>query len=282
MIDNKKMIQCSTCKVQFAKDAKICPHCGARNKRQSLINSVVWLVAILVLLGFFLSRCGKQNDTEQALAPPSNTQVASESEAQSETEDRPEPDSSQEPEPIPEPDLEPEIIEIMIASNRVAALNSNVTPIEPIAFSRGDFDLRLEGIMFTARNNNSGTTRVVMGIPNLGFDAGFAIGFNYARTDLGNRDALLALFVSITPNEAITSPRDVPEIPRIVAPGILDDREVSAVFIANTVEDAIATVGQLAYGIILYGVYSDSEYFYLTIDGVIHRLAASSLTYITD
>jgi uncharacterized protein (UPF0212 family) len=42
-----KLIKCITCSAEIAKNAKVCPHCGAKIKRTSTFT---WLVLIFILI----------------------------------------------------------------------------------------------------------------------------------------------------------------------------------------------------------------------------------------
>ena len=44
---SEKMCECKTCKQQIARNAKTCPHCGAKNKKA---NPVIWVIVAIVAL----------------------------------------------------------------------------------------------------------------------------------------------------------------------------------------------------------------------------------------
>ena len=50
---NKNLTECKICGAQIAKSAKVCPSCGGKNKKKSLIKIIIPLVIILVLGGVF-------------------------------------------------------------------------------------------------------------------------------------------------------------------------------------------------------------------------------------
>lgn len=47
----KKMIQCKTCNAEIARNAKICPKCGAKNKNKKGLIIIGSLIAIFILIG---------------------------------------------------------------------------------------------------------------------------------------------------------------------------------------------------------------------------------------
>jgi len=61
-----KMIHCKTCNMEIAKSAKICPACGAKNKKSFYTKWWVWAIAIVVIIGIATSQGnGSPNSTAQ-------------------------------------------------------------------------------------------------------------------------------------------------------------------------------------------------------------------------
>lgn len=48
---SEKMHECKTCKQQIARSAKVCPHCGAKNKKVNpLLVGIIGLVALIIII----------------------------------------------------------------------------------------------------------------------------------------------------------------------------------------------------------------------------------------
>lgn len=54
----EKMYECKTCKQQIARSAKVCPHCGAKNKKAPILA----VIAGIVLLVIIVSAAGGNNE----------------------------------------------------------------------------------------------------------------------------------------------------------------------------------------------------------------------------
>ena len=66
-----KLIKCKTCGGEIAKTAKVCPHCGAKNKYQSPAQAVGCLIVLLLVLAGFGSLSDKKDEiknVEKALS----------------------------------------------------------------------------------------------------------------------------------------------------------------------------------------------------------------------
>lgn len=61
MSENKKMKVCKSCGEEIAKSAKVCPHCGAKNKKPSLL---LIICIVLVILGLAVS-CSGRGESEK-------------------------------------------------------------------------------------------------------------------------------------------------------------------------------------------------------------------------
>ena len=85
---SKKMVSCRTCGADIAKSAKVCPSCGAKNKKPIYKRWWVWVLVFVIVAGMF----GSSGDTDQveASAPTAPTQT------------EPAPVAPVEPEPEPE------------------------------------------------------------------------------------------------------------------------------------------------------------------------------------
>ncbi len=55
----EKMYECKTCKQQIARNAKVCPHCGAKNKKANPIFAVIAGIIVLVII---ISATGGNNE----------------------------------------------------------------------------------------------------------------------------------------------------------------------------------------------------------------------------
>lgn len=47
---SKKMLVCKTCGQEIAKNAKVCPHCGAKNKARVPVFAIIAVVVILIII----------------------------------------------------------------------------------------------------------------------------------------------------------------------------------------------------------------------------------------
>ncbi len=64
---NKNLTTCKTCGAQMAKSAKVCPSCGGKNKKQSLIKIIIPLVIFLVLGCLYAIKVMNVNTSEAIL-----------------------------------------------------------------------------------------------------------------------------------------------------------------------------------------------------------------------
>lgn len=55
MNKNKKLTKCKTCNQYIARSAKVCPYCGAKNKKSLFKRWWFWVLIVLVLLSFVSS-----------------------------------------------------------------------------------------------------------------------------------------------------------------------------------------------------------------------------------
>lgn len=69
-----KMVPCRSCGEQIAKSAKVCPHCGAKNKK----NTVLWVIVVILVIGFIVGAFGGGSDNptkvngDESNIPPAN------------------------------------------------------------------------------------------------------------------------------------------------------------------------------------------------------------------
>lgn len=98
MAKSAKMTVCKTCNNPIAANAKVCPHCGAKNKKPFFKRGWFILLLVIVVLAAVLRACGDGRDSGKASggeAPVNNTL----------------PENTKAPaptEPAEEPDTEPE------------------------------------------------------------------------------------------------------------------------------------------------------------------------------
>lgn len=64
---NKNLVTCKTCGAQMAKSAKVCPSCGGKNKKKSLVKIIIPLVIILVLGSLYVIKIMNVNASEAIL-----------------------------------------------------------------------------------------------------------------------------------------------------------------------------------------------------------------------
>jgi RNA polymerase subunit RPABC4/transcription elongation factor Spt4 len=50
MEDNKNIIKCKTCGADIAKKAKVCPACGAKNKKPVMRRPGIWVLIVIVII----------------------------------------------------------------------------------------------------------------------------------------------------------------------------------------------------------------------------------------
>ena len=79
-MSNKKMTTCKTCGKEMAKNAKVCPNCGAKNKKP-----IPWFIAIIVVIVIIViasggksgskSKSDSNNSAAESIAAESTTQA---------------------------------------------------------------------------------------------------------------------------------------------------------------------------------------------------------------
>lgn len=89
---SKKMVSCRTCGADIAKNAKVCPSCGAKNKKPIYKRWRLWAIVLVLVIGMF-GGSGEEGQVE-ASTPSASTPS------------QPEPAPSAPVEPTPEPVIE--------------------------------------------------------------------------------------------------------------------------------------------------------------------------------
>jgi RecJ-like exonuclease len=71
------MVNCKICGKEIAKSAKVCPHCGAKNKKPIYKRIWVWLLGVIIVFGGLMS-CGSEdtstNDTNSSYSESENAE----------------------------------------------------------------------------------------------------------------------------------------------------------------------------------------------------------------
>ena len=70
-----KMISCKTCGAEIAKSAKVCPNCGAKNKKHKALGIVLTVFGVLILIG---ALSGGNSGPEKVGDDPNSTGVQNE------------------------------------------------------------------------------------------------------------------------------------------------------------------------------------------------------------
>lgn len=89
-----KMINCKTCGAEIAANAKVCPKCGAKNKKPIYKKWWFYVLIVLILAGIF----GRTPSSSSSSTVPSSSKAAS---VQTEAQTKPAAEAT--PKPTPEP-----------------------------------------------------------------------------------------------------------------------------------------------------------------------------------
>ena len=157
----------------------------------------------------------------------------------------------------------------------VPELREQVTPVDPFDISVDGLDYQVIGCAFGSQDS-----KVDLGLDTESIGMAFAVGVRTGATNLGNKDAMLAIYLSVAPSASIVSPRDVASASLEVA--VVDDRGDSGKFIINTLNGVSPTIGSASFGMALFGVYSDSAYFDISLDDTVVRLYTDSVPYLSN
>lgn len=103
-MSSKKMISCRTCGADIAKSAKVCPSCGAKNKKPIYKRWWLWVLVLLLVIGMMPG-----GETDQVKA------------------DAPDPAPSEKIEPTPDPEIE---YQVFTVKQLVDDLNANALKAE--------------------------------------------------------------------------------------------------------------------------------------------------------
>lgn len=77
-----KMIKCKTCGEEIAKSARVCPKCGAKQKRHTILGIILIIVGIFAIIG---ALSGNDNPTKVGeTEKPQSSTTGADSEAQTE------------------------------------------------------------------------------------------------------------------------------------------------------------------------------------------------------
>lgn len=68
-----KLIKCKSCEAEIAKDAKTCPHCGAKNKKPIFKKWWFWAIIIVALI----SSCSSDSDIENETNTENDVSISS-------------------------------------------------------------------------------------------------------------------------------------------------------------------------------------------------------------
>ncbi len=63
---SKKLIKCKSCGKEIASNAKVCPGCGAKNKKPIYKKIWFWILVIIVILGGATASNSKKNDSSSS------------------------------------------------------------------------------------------------------------------------------------------------------------------------------------------------------------------------
>lgn len=75
-----KLVKCKTCSADIAKSAKVCPHCGAKNRKRNPILGMVFLIfGILLLVAAFSGGDDSPSPSSDELVTKSETEISSNS-----------------------------------------------------------------------------------------------------------------------------------------------------------------------------------------------------------
>ena len=64
-----KLTTCKACGAEIAKSAKVCPHCGAKNKHKSVLGIIGGVFLIIIGLGLLIGGLGGSGDSGKTVDP---------------------------------------------------------------------------------------------------------------------------------------------------------------------------------------------------------------------
>lgn len=62
-VKNKKMTNCQTCGIEIAKSAKVCPSCGAKQKKKS--NALVGILVVVIVIAIIAAAAGSGDEPKK-------------------------------------------------------------------------------------------------------------------------------------------------------------------------------------------------------------------------
>ena len=71
-----KLVKCKACGNDIAKSAKVCPHCGAKNKRGGGCGVVIVALLVIVIVGVVISKGGKASSRAEEIRQQAQRQQA--------------------------------------------------------------------------------------------------------------------------------------------------------------------------------------------------------------
>lgn len=73
MITMAKLVKCKVCGAEIAKSAKVCPKCGAKQKKVPAVLTAVVIVVVIILIAA-IGSSGSGKDQPQSVSNPNSTQ----------------------------------------------------------------------------------------------------------------------------------------------------------------------------------------------------------------
>ena len=172
-----------------------------------------------------------------------------------------------------------EVVTLSLAADRnIPEFYDHISQFQTHSFSLDVLDYQIVGGVFGSQDLK--VTDFALNDGDIGLAASIGIGLGLNRSKFENKDALLALYLSVTPDETVSSPRAVPSIDFDIA--ITDDQGEDGVFVVNTLKDKFPIIGKPLYGVVMWGVYSDAKYFDIAIGGETIRLETAILPYLIE
>lgn len=64
-----KLVKCKSCGEEIAKNAKVCPHCGAKQKKPVVLGVVLVIIGIILLVAAFGEISDKPHSADNTQKP---------------------------------------------------------------------------------------------------------------------------------------------------------------------------------------------------------------------
>ena len=265
VVTNKNLTICKTCNQEIAKSVKVCPGCGAKNKKP--LHKKWWFWIIIALIFISVITPATDNDTEyipaQAIQITNNFAIDE--------------NNNITHEPIIEPELEPEPEEPSVILLAVGSRNplfrrdaADIISFEPISFTEDGLNYTLIGGLWSTLDGG-GNISLDLDLSDH-ISQSMAIGFSQglASRRMGNRDRLLRLYFEVEVGETITSPRDIPSVRFDL--NLVDNTGDRAISIHNSIDRGSPMMDAPLRGVLVFGLYSDAEWIEFDMGGSRHRL----------